>query len=146
MPARLNNRQLALRVVAAALAAGYALLAAVGDGLHGLVCFGHDACCVAAEEDDCLFCHHETPCSADSQGCAGSLVDCHDCPEDSGQPRPHGDDCDVCRLLAQLKTASAVIETPAIVIWAPVPSRPESDPAAPSATLPATTARGPPIV
>ncbi len=145
MPARSDRRRIALRVFAAVLAGGYALLAAVGDGLHGLACLGGDACCGAVEDDGCFFCHHEADsCCVAGRGCiAGG--ERAGCPQDGPAPKPHDSNCDVCRLLAQLKLATATIEVPALVIWAPAPTRPESDPKAPSLSLPATTARGPPI-
>lgn len=143
---RPSRRRNALRAVAAALAVGYVFLAAVGDGLHRLACLSgccDAACCEFSGEDDCLFCHHEGGCS-DATGAQGTgLEPCGSCPKDS--PQPHDSDCEVCRLLAQLKTATTTIEVPAQVIWAAAPAPPESDPKAPSLSLPATSARGPPV-
>lgn len=143
---RPSRRRLALRAVAAALAVGYVFLAAVGDGLHRLACLSGccDAvCCQSAEcqsvEGDCLFCHHDDGCHETTPG----AEPCDSCP--SKTPQPHDSDCEVCRLLAQLKTATTTIEIPAQVIWAAAPAPPESDPKAPSLSLPATSARGPPI-
>jgi hypothetical protein len=141
------RRRLAFRAVAAALATGYVFLAAVGDGLHGLVCLGgccDSACCEStgcgfAGDDGCLFCHHGDGCHDTKAG----AEPCDSCPANA--PQPHDSDCDVCRLLAQLKTATAMVEVPAQVIWAAAATPPESDPKAPSLALPATSARGPPI-
>lgn len=143
---RASRRRIALRVLAAALAVGYVFLAAVGDGLHGLGCLsgGCDAaCCESSEGDDCLFCHHEGGCNEAPGAQATGIEPCGSCPKES--PQPHDSDCDVCRLLAQLKAATATIEVPVQVIWAAAIAPPESDPKASSLSLPATSARGPPI-
>lgn len=154
MPARARSRRVALRALAAALAVGYAFLAAVGDGLHGLVCLdeccGGTACSGGVDEDHCLFCHHQDGHHQEGghhqEDSRGAGQGSHSgVPEKSQIPQPHDSDCDVCRLLAQLKTATATVEVPALVIWAPVATRPESDSTAPSLSLPATSARGPPI-
>ena len=151
MSPRPSRRRFALRALAAALAVGYVFLAAVGDGLHRLACLSGccgAACCEFSEGDDCLFCHHEGGCN-DATGAQAPGIQstgfepCGSCPKES--PQPHDSDCEVCRLLAQLKTATATVEVPAQVIWAAAMAPPESDPKAPSLSLPATSARGPPI-
>ncbi|WP_145114295.1 hypothetical protein [Botrimarina mediterranea] len=150
MSSRTARRRFALRALAAALAVGYVFLAAVGDGLHRFACLSGccDAVCCQSVEcqsvaGDCLFCHHEGGCNEALGAESTGIAPCGSCPTES--PQPHDSDCDVCRLLAQLKTATATVEVPAQVIWAAAMAPPESDPKAPSLVLPATSARGPPI-
>ena len=142
------RRRFVSKAIAAALAVGYVFLAAVGDGLHRLACIsgGCDAvCCQTLGGDsgdvDCLFCHHGDRCQEQETTPGIQTGD----RQPADDPQPHDSDCDVCRLLAKLKTASTTVEVPAQVIWATAPTRPESDPKAPSLYLPAMSARGPPI-
>lgn len=138
MSLRRRHRRALRRTLTVLLVAMHGLIAAVGDGLHSLTpAAGSSHAKASSCSAGCCFC---VAAAAPKAGRSEVERAADTSPGAPGHP----EDCAVCELLAQMKTALASVQAPVAVVWAAAPQPPRSDAPVASLTLTAAAARGPP--